>query len=395
MQDENSVVMMSAQGQPFLCVIPQVDNEAEKAKHQHSHPVSEEDIQRSIERGLQLLEPLGKSCLYYHSHAYWTYEYCHMKHVRQFYIDQNTQGESASAQSRAPSFYLGMYLEPKKVEGKSEQTDVSQKLEKPTTSLRHVGDKRYLVQRWTGGTNCDLTDKPRSVEIQAHDRISQFHEVTICQYQIIISTPRLCEEMVLASQTKSDAHTIECDPIVPENLISNGMDDKVEHVRYQAEVSTYPVGKDATPSVTESDTETKNMLENTEDLKVHEKEISSAEVIKEDKENQEDVEPETKELLLTMIAQLTSQVNQLQRQAQKSELRDGAGQDDVDFIFSYTDEQRRILEGDSAQIQKPLTSQTKRAEEEKRKSEKNQMADGSEVQQRNKEAYRKTYFTAQ
>lgn len=36
----------------------------------------------------------------------------------------------------------------------------------PTTSLRHVGDQRYLVQQWTGGTECDLTGKPRSIEIQ-------------------------------------------------------------------------------------------------------------------------------------------------------------------------------------------------------------------------------------
>lgn len=38
--------------------------------------------------------------------------------------------------------------------------------QQPITSLRHVGDQRYLVQQWTGGTQCDLTGKPRSIEIQ-------------------------------------------------------------------------------------------------------------------------------------------------------------------------------------------------------------------------------------
>jgi hypothetical protein len=32
--------------------------------------------------------------------------------------------------------------------------------------MRKVGDKRYLVQEWTNGSNCDLTGEPRQVEVQ-------------------------------------------------------------------------------------------------------------------------------------------------------------------------------------------------------------------------------------
>ncbi|KAI7881080.1 L domain-like protein, partial [Lichtheimia hyalospora FSU 10163] len=201
-KNERSVVMMSAHGQPFECTIPEDDNNQEH--HDTSTTPSEED---SIERGLKLLEPLSKqNCLYYPTPGYWTYEYCHDKHVRQFHLDRNAlQGDQRqiSAASNSPS-----------------QHDHS-----PITSLRHVGDQRYLVQQWTGGTKCDLTGKPRSIEIQFHcdmqanDRISMFQEVATCQYQMTITTPRLCEEMMLASTSHSDVNKIECNPIVPDHLV--------------------------------------------------------------------------------------------------------------------------------------------------------------------------------
>jgi hypothetical protein len=34
------------------------------------------------------------------------------------------------------------------------------------TFMRKVGEQRYLVQEWKNGSNCDLTDKPRTVEVQ-------------------------------------------------------------------------------------------------------------------------------------------------------------------------------------------------------------------------------------
>ncbi|KAF7729231.1 Protein OS-9 [Apophysomyces ossiformis] len=356
--------------------MPHIDSDAEKARHHHSEPVSEDDIQQSIERGIQLLEPLSKSCLYYH-------------HVRQFHIDQSAQGESATTQSNVPSYLLGIYSEPAESGSPSEQTDVSQRVESPVTSLRRVGDKRYLVQKWTGGTKCDLTGKPRTVEVQANDRISWFHEVTICQYQIVISTPRLCDEMVLASQTQSKAHTIECNPVVPEHLIASGSEEQTEKTASQAEVPTDPTAQNQNQVPTHSSTTiNRDSLVAAEESKHEQLDELDIKEIKKAAESEENVEPVTKDLLLTMIAQLTSQVNQLQRQAQESEAEDG-----MDITFIYTDEQGRILQGDSAQIKKLFASQLKHTNEEKRTSGNGQVADGSEVQQQNKKAYEKTYYT--
>lgn len=34
--------------------------------------------------------------------------------------------------------------------------------------MRKVGDQRYLVQEWKNGSECDLTEKPRTVEVQVN-----------------------------------------------------------------------------------------------------------------------------------------------------------------------------------------------------------------------------------
>lgn len=34
------------------------------------------------------------------------------------------------------------------------------------TELRNVGDQQYLAQTWKDGSVCDLTEKPRTVEVQ-------------------------------------------------------------------------------------------------------------------------------------------------------------------------------------------------------------------------------------
>ena len=57
---------------------------------------------------------------------------------------------------------------------------------------------RYLVQRWSDGTPCDKTGRPREVEVQVHcsmttsDTIYMVKEMAICQYVLIIHSPHLC-----------------------------------------------------------------------------------------------------------------------------------------------------------------------------------------------------------
>jgi protein OS-9 len=57
---------------------------------------------------------------------------------------------------------------------------------------------RYLVQRWSDGTRCDKTGRPREVEVQIHcsmtsnDMIYMIKELAICQYVMVVHSPHLC-----------------------------------------------------------------------------------------------------------------------------------------------------------------------------------------------------------
>lgn len=58
--------MTSASGQPFSCTIPNVQIEQERLereKEEQAKEETEEDLKATIDRGLDLIEPLGKSCI--------------------------------------------------------------------------------------------------------------------------------------------------------------------------------------------------------------------------------------------------------------------------------------------------------------------------------------------
>jgi hypothetical protein len=58
--------MTSSSGQPFSCSIPNVQVEQERLereKEENAQEETEQDVQRTIDRGLELLEPLGINCI--------------------------------------------------------------------------------------------------------------------------------------------------------------------------------------------------------------------------------------------------------------------------------------------------------------------------------------------
>ena len=88
-------------------------------------------------------------------------------------------------------------------------------------SQRH----RYLTQRWTNGTMCDMNHQPRTVEVQFHcsnrkpleDRIVMFKETTICNYVLVIETPRLCADPAFGSEKEEAPLPIQCHSVVTDD----------------------------------------------------------------------------------------------------------------------------------------------------------------------------------
>ncbi|CAE6418751.1 Protein OS-9 homolog [Rhizoctonia solani AG-1 IB] len=107
-------------------------------------------------------------------------------------------------------------------------SDVSRQAESAAANLelQRAADQRYLVQRWGDGTQCDKTGRKRQIEIQFHcsmssvDQIMFVKEVSVCNYLIVIHTPRICSEPGFKSQRDSvKAAPIRCRQVVPEDTV--------------------------------------------------------------------------------------------------------------------------------------------------------------------------------
>jgi hypothetical protein len=174
-------------GQRYLCSIPILPEEspqnntvsAEEAKAEE-----EKELMRATDRGWELLQGMQGSCIYYVS-GWWSYSFCYKAEVKQFHQQAAGRGipiypplEDMSEKS----FILGKYVEPKKLgkkddrktlgteQGSKEMDDEGIKKEETALGLPKLetrGASRYMVQRLSGGTECDLTGKARKIEIQA------------------------------------------------------------------------------------------------------------------------------------------------------------------------------------------------------------------------------------
>ena len=91
-----------------------------------------------------------------------------------------------------------------------------------TTQVQAKGtaSSRYLSQKLSGGTTCDLTGAPRRVEVQFHcypqsaDQIGWIKEVSTCSYVMVIHTPRLCDDVAFLPPREDKAEAILCREVV-------------------------------------------------------------------------------------------------------------------------------------------------------------------------------------
>lgn len=204
------------QGQRYLCSIPVIPDEvpqnstttAEEAKAEEA-----KELVRATDRGWELLEGMRGSCIYYLS-GWWSYSFCYKDEVKQFHQLPPSRGVPIYPpveDTSVHSFILGRFPKeekPKKTDARktlgSEQgskeafddegnvKDESEKgLEVPR--LESKGSSRYMVQRLSGGTECDLTGRPRKIDVQVRNAAGAISSIILTSTAVPLQ-PSVCRQ---------------------------------------------------------------------------------------------------------------------------------------------------------------------------------------------------------
>ncbi|KAF1837490.1 hypothetical protein BDW02DRAFT_518795 [Decorospora gaudefroyi] len=239
-------------GQRYLCSIPVIpeetpQNSTTSAEEAKAAEEKEKELMRATDRGWELLEGMRGNCIYYMA-SWWSYSFCYKDEVKQFHQLPPSRGVPIYPpveDTNVQSYVLGKFRK----EEKSEKADARKTLgseqgskeafddegntrddeEKGLQLLRleTKGSSRYMVQRLTDGTECDLTGRPRKVDVQFHcnpqspDRIAMIKETSTCSYLMIIDTPRLCRDVAFQPPQVNLAHPITCQPVIPESEVES------------------------------------------------------------------------------------------------------------------------------------------------------------------------------
>ncbi|KAK4150796.1 glucosidase II beta subunit-like protein-domain-containing protein [Chaetomidium leptoderma] len=181
------------------------------------------ELSRASTKGWELMSGLDGHCMYFTS-GWWSYSFCYGKAVSQFHALPGKAGEPPAMDENGQEYILGKAQktwDPQNPSGNGEQEGQTKSLAPPQAQLQIKGDQRYLSQRLEGGTTCDLTGRPRTIEIQYHcspgtttDRIGWIKEITTCTYLMVVYTPRLCDDVAFQPPKATHAHPIRCRQII-------------------------------------------------------------------------------------------------------------------------------------------------------------------------------------
>lgn len=216
----------------YLCSIPRVPPPPQnETTPPPSNPSSDaQELARASSRGWELLQDMEGHCLYFIS-GWWSYSFCYNSLIKQFHQLPPTAGTPPYPpleDPSTPSYILGQYRDrtpdasTPRPRGPNALAETTPRPRPPagSTALHSKASKRYLSQTLSGGSPCDLTGRPRRVEIQFHcqpqtaDRIGWIQEVSTCAYVMVVYTARLCQEVAFLPPREHEARGVVCAEVV-------------------------------------------------------------------------------------------------------------------------------------------------------------------------------------
>ncbi|KAI3658876.1 hypothetical protein MP638_006591 [Amoeboaphelidium occidentale] len=219
---KDALKLVSPDHDALLCFIPRVQT----VNVTGSEPV-EIDAETKISMALENLAPLKSSCIVANT-GWWTYEICHLSHVRQFH----QEGGLLSAPETTTEFFLGRF----------DSTYRSKaKIVEGTRTIK--GDSLSITI--DSGTKCDVTGTPREVEIQyfcspnsTPDRLASIREVSMCTYQAIIHTSRLCSIPGFFKKDLGEKEPIDCYKVLTDEDYDEHMKKKATETKKESKKIT-------------------------------------------------------------------------------------------------------------------------------------------------------------
>eukprot|EP01025_Chloroclados_australasicus_P028949 TRINITY_DN2875_c0_g1_i4.p1 TRINITY_DN2875_c0_g1~~TRINITY_DN2875_c0_g1_i4.p1 ORF type:complete len:335 (-),score=37.40 TRINITY_DN2875_c0_g1_i4:268-1239(-) len=210
------------QGQEYQCLL------IEDAASTNGTDLEEVDISEVPDPYEIINLQLNKVCLY-RREGWWTYQYCHKIHVRQFHEEHEVL---------MSEYFLGAY-------NHSQELNWTKVLQNQNISFQGStkGDTtRYAPLQYDyGGEICDLTGQPRKTEVRFVCRqdmpdknsIISIKEPATCQYTFTIAISALCSHPDFEVEAP-DVHLILCSsvPKPGEEQVSAGFQNIYEELQF-------------------------------------------------------------------------------------------------------------------------------------------------------------------
>ncbi|XP_034545337.1 protein OS-9 [Notolabrus celidotus] len=145
-----------------------------------------------------LLNPMHSNQCLVKTKDWWTYEFCHGQHIRQYHLEDT--------EIKGDILFLGYY---------ESEFDWSNETAKASKQHRL---KRYHSQSYINGSKCDLNGSPRETEVRflceegASDYIARVDEPQSCRYVLTVHTSRTCQHPFLKPPSTAKPQGIVCQP---------------------------------------------------------------------------------------------------------------------------------------------------------------------------------------
>lgn len=206
-------------GRNYQCQLPSsLSPDAEKGQENKRPHAEPSRTPFEIMEALSSAEGCVKTVI-----GYWTYSYCHHKHLRQFHDDPNQQSSvpneaqaaaaedkdgATSLKAEETAFVLGVY---------DAATEPPATEETPLKMWHQERLVPYFAERITGGTLCDLTGKPRETEVRficnraaGAGQIVSIEEGPTCMYELVVGSALLCRHSKYRVRSSREVSPINC-----------------------------------------------------------------------------------------------------------------------------------------------------------------------------------------